>query len=72
LNLPILVGPSRKSFIGNVCGDTEQLPVKERLEGSLAALAVAVMNGADIVRVHDVKESKRFLRLFDRIVREVI
>ena len=70
LNQPILVGASRKRFIGNVCGDGKQLPVTERLEGSLAAIAVAVMNGADIVRVHDVKESKRFLRLFDMVVRQ--
>ena len=69
LGNPVLVGASRKTFIGNVCGEGEQLPVNERLEGSLAAIAVAVMNGADIVRVHDVKESKRFLRLMDRVIR---
>ena len=69
LGNPVLVGASRKTFIGNVCGEGEQLPVNERLEGSLAAIAVAVMNGADIVRVHDVKESRRFLRLLDRVIR---
>ncbi|RLF39467.1 MAG: dihydropteroate synthase, partial [Thermoplasmata archaeon] len=64
------VGPSRKTFIGNICKDGEDpLPVEERLEGTLAAIAVAVFNGADIVRVHDVKEVRRFLRLIDFIVR---
>ena len=65
LRCPILIGCSRKSFIGRVL----DLPVEERLEGSLAALAVVVMNGANIVRVHDVKESKRVVRLVDAITR---
>lgn len=65
LNCPILVGPSRKSFIGRIL----DLPVDERLEGSLAALAVAIMNGANIVRVHDVKESKRVAGLVDAILK---
>jgi len=64
LNLPILVGPSRKSFIGKVL----DLPVEERLEGSLGALAVSIMNGANIVRVHDVKESKRVVSVVDAIL----
>ena len=50
LGYPIMVGASRKTFIGNICGDKESLPVSERVEGSLAATCVAVMNGADIVR----------------------
>ena len=57
LRLPVLVGPSRKSFIGEVLG----LPVEERLEGTLAACAVAVQNGASILRVHDVKETRRLV-----------
>jgi len=65
LGCPILIGCSRKSFIGRVLN----LPVEERLEGSLAALAVAVMNGANIVRVHDVKESKRVVSLIDAVIR---
>jgi dihydropteroate synthase len=65
LECPILVGCSRKSFIGKIL----DLPVEERLEGSLAALAVAVMNGANIVRVHDVRESKRVVGLVDAIRR---
>ncbi len=52
---PILLGPSRKAFIGSVTG----LPVDARLEGTLAAVAVAVHNGADAVRVHDVAEARR-------------
>ena len=52
---PVLVGPSRKSFIGNITG----LQVNERLEGTLAAISVAITNGADMIRVHDVKECKR-------------
>jgi dihydropteroate synthase len=65
LNCPILVGPSRKSFIGRIL----DLPVEERLEGSLAALAVAIMNGANIVRVHDVKENKRVVGLVDAVLK---
>lgn len=60
---PILVGPSRKSFIGMITG----LPAQERLEGSIAAVTVAVMNGAHIVRVHDVKECKRAIQIVDAI-----
>jgi len=63
LKKPILVGPSRKSFIGKIL----DLPEEKRLEGSLAALAVAVMNGANIVRVHDVKESKKVAKIVDSI-----
>ncbi|MGB2988391.1 MAG: dihydropteroate synthase, partial [Candidatus Zixiibacteriota bacterium] len=65
LGCPILIGCSRKSFIGKIL----DLPAEERLEGSLAALSVAVMNGANIVRVHDVKESKRVVGLVDAIRR---
>jgi dihydropteroate synthase len=65
LDCPILVGPSRKSFIDRIL----DLPVEERLEGSLAALAVSIMNGANIVRVHDVKESKRVAGLVDTILK---
>jgi dihydropteroate synthase len=61
LGRPILVGASRKSFIGKVL----DLPdPADRLEGSLAAAAVAAMNGASIVRVHDVRATVRFLKLF--------
>jgi dihydropteroate synthase len=63
LDCPILIGCSRKSFIGRIL----DLPTQERLEGSLAALAVAVINGANMVRVHDVKESRRVVTLVDAI-----
>lgn len=63
LGRPLLIGASRKSFIGA----TLDLEVKERLEGSLAVIAAAIMNGADIVRVHDVQESCRLARMVDAI-----
>lgn len=56
LGYRVLVGTSRKSFIGKVLGD---LPVEDRLEGSLATAALAVSSGASIVRVHDVQETRR-------------
>ena len=65
LNLPILVGTSRKSTIGLVL----DLPVEERLEGTAATVALAIANGADIVRVHDVKAMTRVARMSDAIVR---
>jgi dihydropteroate synthase len=66
LGKPILVGASRKSYIGQTLG----LEVNERLEGSLAAVAIAIMNGADIVRVHDVKASKRVATMTDAVMQE--
>ncbi len=65
LGRPILVGTSRKSTIGAVLG----LPVEERLEGTAATVALAIASGADIVRVHDVKEMKRVARMADAVVR---
>lgn len=62
---PILVGPSRKSFIGQVL----DLPTGERLEGTLAAVTACIAGGADMVRVHDVKEAVRASRLADAIYR---
>ena len=69
LGFPILVGASRKTFIGNVCGGDQPLPVTDRLEGGLAATCLAVVNGADIVRVHDVRETRRCVDLVDCVVR---
>lgn len=63
--LPLLVGPSRKGFIGSVL----DLPVNERLEGSLAAATLAVSGGADLVRVHDVRAAVRCCRLADAVLR---
>jgi len=61
---PILIGPSRKSFIGRVLGD---VPVTERLEGTAASVAIAIFNGANIIRVHDVREMVRVARVADAI-----
>jgi len=58
--LPLLVGASRKSFIGAITGEDEP---QERLAGSLGAIAPAFYGGAKIFRVHDVKETYRFLKL---------
>lgn len=64
LGCPILVGPSRKSFLGSL---PSRLPVDERLEGTLAAVAAAVINGAAVVRVHDVKQCRRVVDVTDAI-----
>lgn len=61
---PILVGTSRKSFIGKLL---EGAPVGERLHGTMATVAVAVMRGAHIVRVHDVKAAVETVRVVDAI-----
>lgn len=66
LGHPLLVGTSRKSTIGLVL----DLPVAERLEGTAATVALSIAGGADIVRVHDVKEMVRVCRMSDAIVRE--
>ena len=63
LGFPILLGISRKGFIGH----TLNLPQGERLEGSLAANAWGVLHGADILRVHDVRETVRLARMLDAI-----
>lgn len=60
---PILIGASRKSFIGNITN----MPVDQRLEGTLAAVTAAVLNGASILRVHDVKECKQAIQIADAI-----
>lgn len=65
LGCPILVGPSRKSVMGKVLG----LPVEERMEGTAAMVSASIANGADIVRVHDIKEMVRVARMTDAIVR---
>ncbi len=66
LGLPILIGTSRKRFIGQVLGD---LPANERVEGTAATVALSVANGANVIRVHDVKEMSRVARMTDAIVR---
>jgi len=65
LGRPILIGTSRKSLIGK----TLNLPVEDRLEGTAATVALSIANGADIIRVHDVKEMKRVAKMSDAAVR---
>ena len=65
LGFPVLLGPSRKSFIGY----TLDLPPDQRVEGTAAAVAVGITRGADIVRVHDVEPLMRVVRMTDAIVR---
>jgi dihydropteroate synthase len=65
LGFPILLGPSRKSFIGF----TLDLPADQRVEGTAATVAVGIVRGADIIRVHDVKEMARVAKMTDAIVR---
>jgi len=63
LGFPMIIGASRKSFIGK----TFNLPVEERLEGSLAAAMYAILQGVNIVRVHDVLPTVRILRMIEKI-----
>ena len=65
LGLPVLVGTSRKSTIGRLLG----LPAEERIEGTAATVALAIAGGADMVRVHDVREMTRVCRVADAVVR---
>ena len=69
LERPLLIGVSRKAFIGKILGD---VPPGERLEGTAAAVAIAILNGAHIVRVHDVKEMAKVAKVADAIKRERI
>jgi len=64
LEKPLLVGPSRKAFIGRILGD---VPSGERLEGTAAAVAISIFNGAHIIRVHDVKEMAKVAKVADAI-----
>jgi dihydropteroate synthase len=66
LGYPVLVGPSRKSFLGKILGTSTD----QRLEGTAAAVAVSIMNGANIIRVHDVLEMKRVAQVSDALARE--
>ncbi|MBM2827461.1 MAG: dihydropteroate synthase [Dehalococcoidia bacterium] len=65
---PILLGTSRKGFIGRVL----DLPPEDRVEGTGATVALGIAKGADMVRVHDVREMARVCRMTDAIVRGVI
>jgi dihydropteroate synthase len=63
LGQPILIGTSRKSFIGKAL----DLPVDERIEGTAATVTAAILRGTDVVRVHDVREMTRVVRIADRM-----
>jgi len=65
LGYPVLVGPSRKRFLGSILDTAEQ----DRVEGTAAAVALAIAGGAAVVRVHDVRQMARVARVADAIVR---
>lgn len=65
LGKPLLVGPSRKNFIGHLLG----VPPQEREEGTMASVAVAILNGANIVRVHEVQRMRRVVQVVDAVLR---
>jgi dihydropteroate synthase len=69
LGRPLLIGPSRKAFLGKILGGAQP---GERLEGTAAAVAVSIMKGANIIRVHDVKEMAKVARVADAIKRQHI
>lgn len=68
-NLPIMIGTSRKSFIGRILADEAGNPAApdQRSQGTMASVAAAILKGANIVRVHDVKETVEFVRVLDAI-----
>jgi dihydropteroate synthase len=66
LGRPILLGTSRKSMIGLIL----DLPPEQRLEGTAASTAIGIARGADIIRVHDIKEMIRICRMSDAIIRD--
>ncbi|MEE8335143.1 MAG: dihydropteroate synthase [Candidatus Neomarinimicrobiota bacterium] len=63
LGFPVLLGPSRKSFIGHVL----KTPIKDRIEGTSALVTAGILNGCNIIRVHDVKIMKRVAVITDRL-----
>ena len=66
VGMPLLVGTSRKRFLGELLGG---VPPAERVEGTAATVALAIASGADVVRVHDVAHIARTVRVADSIVR---
>ncbi len=65
LGRPVLIGTSRKSFIGKLLNEQS---VNNRLEGSIASVTASIMNGASIVRAHDIKETKKIIKVTDAIL----
>ncbi|MFZ1082264.1 MAG: dihydropteroate synthase [Candidatus Kryptoniota bacterium] len=66
IGVPVLIGVSRKSFIGKIL----ETAVESRLEGTAAAVTASIIHGADIVRIHDVREMRRVTLVADAIVRQ--
>lgn len=66
LEKPVLIGPSRKAFIGKILDDAS---ASERLEGTAATVAISILSGANIIRVHDVKEMKKVALVADAVKR---
>ena len=66
LGKPILIGTSRKSFIGKILNINDP---KDRVDGTSATMAIAIANGADIIRVHDVRQMAMVARMADAIIR---
>ena len=68
-DLPLLIGTSRKSFIGRILADENgnQAPIEQRMQGSLATLTAAVLKGANLVRVHDVQVTVETLKVVDAL-----
>lgn len=66
LEKPLMIGPSRKALLGKILNDA---PASERLEGTAAAVAISILNGANIIRVHDVKEMKKVALVADAVKR---
>ena len=64
MGFPVLVGPSRKSFIG----ETLNLPINQRIEGTMASITASIINGARIVRVHDIEETRRTVAITEKII----
>jgi len=67
--LPLLVGTSRKSFIGKLL---DNAAIEDRLHGTMASVAAAILHGADIVRVHDVRAAVQTARVTDAIKRAAV
>jgi dihydropteroate synthase len=65
LGYPLLIGPSKKAFIG----DALDLPPDDRVEGTIATIVAGILNGSNIVRVHNVKEVKRAVVITENILR---
>jgi dihydropteroate synthase len=72
LGFPLLAGTSRKSFVARAMGLAKDAAASERLIGSLAAMVISIMNGAHIVRVHDVKQSVEAARVVDAVMENSI